>query len=269
MSGLDVRDVEIRAGGRAIVAAASFTAPPDRVTGLIGPNGAGKSSLIGALIGLRSLSAGSVRFGANDLPTLPPPERARIAALVEQSAATSERLTVGDVVMLGRVPHQSAWQSGASPADEAIVAAALDELGLTAMRERLYPTLSGGEQQRVQIARALAQQPKLLLLDEPTSHLDIAAQLTTLALLQRLSRAGCTMVVALHDLNLAARFCDHLVVMKLGRVVAEGAPADILTPALLLDVYGVHASILTLPGSAAPLVVFDRAEPPREAEKPD
>ncbi|MBN8995828.1 MAG: ABC transporter ATP-binding protein [Rhizobiales bacterium] len=259
MSGLVLRDVEVRAGGRAIVADASLAAPKGRVTGLLGPNGAGKSTLLAATLGLRRLAQGSVHFDGLDLAAMPAAERARLAAYVEQSAATSERLTVRDVVALGRIPYQSVWQSGPGAGDEAIVASALAALGVTGFGDRLYQTLSGGEQQRVQIARALAQEPTLLLLDEPTSHLDIEAQLTTLDLLRERAQAGCTIILAMHDLNLAARHCDHLAVMKDGRVVAEGAPAAVLSAPLLLDVYGVHATIVQLPGHGAPLVVYDRA----------
>lgn len=213
------------------------------MTALIGPNGAGKSTLLTALIGLRRLSAGSVTFGGHDLVAMPAAERAKLCAYVEQSAATPERLTVRDVVGLGRIPFQSTWQTSLTGDDGALVAAALDALSMSGFAQRLYHTLSGGEQQRVQMARALAQEPKLLLLDEPTSHLDIEAQLLALDVLRDRARAGCTVLLAMHDLNLAARFCDHLVVLKGGHVVAEGAPSDVLTPERLLDVYGVHATI--------------------------
>lgn len=265
MSGLVVINAEVRAGERTIVSAATCRAPAGAMTALLGPNGAGKSTLIGAILGLRRLQAGTVTFEGTDLPYLRAADRARFCAYVEQSTTTTERLLVRDVVALGRVPFQSAWQPEPSPKDDAIVDAALRALNLTGFATRLYETLSGGEQQRVQIARALAQQPSLLLLDEPTSHLDIEAQLTTLELLRRRAREGCSVLLAMHDLNLAARYCDHLVVMKAGTVVAEGRPGDVLTPELLLEVYGVHASIVQVPGSATPLVVYDRA---RDAVSP-
>mgnify|MGYP001126794221 CR=1 FL=1 len=260
MSGLVVEGIEVRAGGRALVAGASFAAPAGGMTALLGPNGAGKSTLLGAVLGQRRIVAGSVAFDGVDLRALRPADRARLCAFVEQTAVTAERLTVRDVAMLGRVPFQGTWQSAPSATDDAVVSACLDDLGMTAFSSRLYHTLSGGEQQRVQMARALAQEPKLLLLDEPTSHLDIEAQLLTLDLLRRRARAGSTVVLALHDLNLAARYCDRLVAMKSGRIVADGPPAAVLTPALLLEVYGVHATILTVPGSDLPLVVYDRAD---------
>jgi iron complex transport system ATP-binding protein len=268
VSDLVARDVEVRAGGRALVASAGFTARAGQVTALIGPNGAGKSTLMTALIGQRRLTAGSVTFGGRDLIGMPASERAKLCAYVEQSAATPERLTVRDVVGLGRIPFQSTWQTTLTGDDETIVATALDELGMTAFAQRLYHTLSGGEQQRVQMARALAQEPKLLLLDEPTSHLDIEAQLLALDLLHESSRAGCTVLLAMHDLNLAARYCDHLVVLKSGRVVTEGPPGDVLTPERLLDVYGIHARIVRPPGSDLPVVIYERAQSGRHQRNP-
>jgi iron complex transport system ATP-binding protein len=159
--------------------------------------------------------------------------------------------------MLGRIPFQSIWQTVPSAEDENAVAAALEAVGMSSLAERSYGTLSGGEQQRMQLARALAQQPRLLVLDEPTNHLDIHAQLTTLALLQALARAGATVLLSLHDLNLAAAFCDSLVVLHSGRVVAQGQPKAVLTPALLRDVYEVQASVLPHPLTGRPLLAFD------------
>jgi iron complex transport system ATP-binding protein len=269
MSGLVVSAIDVRAGGVRILSGVTFHSPAAAVTGLIGPNGAGKSTLIGAAVGLRPVTTGSIDFQGSELPLMRPADRARLLAHVEQEASTSERLTVRDVVALGRIPYQSSWQSAPSASDEQVVAGALAELGLEALAGRLYHSLSGGEQQRVQLARALAQEPRLLLLDEPTSHLDIQAQLLVLELLRRRAEAGNTVLVALHDLNLAARFCDHLVVMRGGRVFAEGTPRVVLTAELLREVYGVHAAIVELPGSAYPLVVYDRAALGVSAPKPD
>lgn len=259
MNGLLVRDAQVWASERPVLADASFSAPSGLVTGLIGPNGAGKSTMIAAVLGLRRLSAGTIAFDGANLPGAAPAERARFCAHVEQFATTTERLTVRDVVALGRLPFQSDWQAAPTGSDEAIIAAAIADLGIEAFEARLYHTLSGGEQQRVQIARALAQQPRLLLLDEPTSHLDIEAQLLVLDLLRRRAQAGCTVLLALHDLNLAARYCDHLVMMQSGKTVAEGPPEAMLDAKLLLKVYRVEASIVRLPGSVHPFVVYDRA----------
>jgi iron complex transport system ATP-binding protein len=269
MIGLAVSHLKAGAGRVTILGDMSFSAPAGAVTGLIGPNGAGKSTLIGAVVGLRPPVAGEVTFEGRHLVGMSAGERARLLAHVEQSASTTERLRVRDVVRLGRIPFQSTWQAAPSAEDEAIVDGAIAELGIEAFAGRLYHSLSGGEQQRVQLARALAQQPKLLLLDEPTSHLDIEAQLRVLGLLRRRADAGCTVLLALHDLNLAARFCDHLVVLKQGGVAAEGAPAEVLTAELLRDVYRVHATVTRLSGSPYPHVVYDEAVGPGEPAKSD
>lgn len=267
MSGLAVEDVTVRVGEQAILSGVACAAPAGAITALIGPNGAGKSTLIAAILGQRSLATGRIRFGDADITTLPPAERARLAAHVEQSATTTERLNVRDVVALGRIPFQSGWRVPSDPAEDVIIDTALDEMGVTSLSQRLYHTLSGGEAQRVQIARALAQRPRLLLLDEPTSHLDVQAQLLVLDRLRRLANAGCTVLLALHDLNLAARLADHLIVLGAGAVAAEGAPAAVLEPGLLRAVYGVEARVLRLPDTPYPVVIYDRpaAGPSRES----
>jgi iron complex transport system ATP-binding protein len=260
MSGLIVTDLTVAAGGRDIVAAASLTAPPGAVTALIGPNGAGKTTLIRAVLGLVHPASGAIAYDNRPLATLTPIQRAKFCAYVEQSATTSERLTVRDAVALGRIPFQSALQSRHGPTDDAAIAAAVAAIDLAPLAARQYNTLSGGEQQRTQLARALAQEPQLLLLDEPTSHLDIEGQLSVLELLHARARAGCTILLAIHDLNLAARYADHLVVMKSGRILAAGPPSGILTPELIHMTYGVHASIFHPPGSTAPVVVYERPD---------
>jgi iron complex transport system ATP-binding protein len=239
---LSVSNFTVVKGSKAIVADACFTAPKGAVTGLIGPNGAGKSTLLTGILGLVS-ATGHVEMDGNDFRAIPRRERAKIAAYVEQSASTEERLSVRDVVSLGRIPHQPTWASELCPEDRSIIAYALAETGLTTFADRRYNTLSGGEQQRVHVSRALAQQPRLLLLDEPTSHLDIKAQLQLLSLLRRQAAEGMTIVLAIHDLNHAARFCDHLVVMDQSKIASEGRPSDVLTENLLSTVYGVTARI--------------------------
>lgn len=256
-AGLVVDSLSVSLGTSPILDAVSLVAKPGTITGLIGPNGAGKSTLMRAILGLAPLSGGAVSFDAADLLTMPRRLRARFTAFVEQSGSTDARLTAREVVMLGRIPFQTVWQAPPSPADAAEVDTALAAVDMTAFAPRLYHSLSGGEQQRIQIARALAQQPRLLLLDEPTSHLDIHAQLTTLDLLRRRARDGATTLLALHDLNLAAGFCDSLVVLHGGRVVAAGTPAHVLTPALLRTVYGVDASILPHPVTGQPLIAYN------------
>ena len=249
---LVVQNLAVTRGARTILTGASFTAPQAAMTGLIGPNGAGKSTLLSALLGLVP-STGS---------------RARLAALVEQSVSTEERLSVRDVVALGRIPFQSALAAGNAGEDDAIINAALSETGMSGFAARRFNTLSGGEQQRVHIARALAQQPRLLLLDEPTSHLAIAAQLQLFALLRRRAATGTTVVLALHDLNLAAR-CHHLVVLTSGHVLAEGTPTQVLTPNLLRDTYGVAARLVPDPITGRPLLVYDEPDGEKSLHNPD
>lgn len=255
---LSVAGLSVKKAGKAILSNVGFSAPSGSITGLIGPNGAGKSTLLTGLLGLVS-AEGKAEFDGIDLSDMPRRERARIMAYVEQSASTEERLTVRDVVALGRIPFEPAWQAAPGPEDEAIITNALSETGMESFATRRFSTLSGGEQQRVHVARALAQQPRLLLLDEPTSHLDIRAQLQLLSLLERKAEAGMTIVIALHDLNLAARFCDHLVVLAAGRLAATGAPAEILTPDLLRAVYGVSARLVPDGRSGRSLIAYDEA----------
>lgn len=240
---INVRNAHWSTAGQVIVDGVSIAVPKGGILGLLGPNGSGKSSLLRLICKLRKLEGGSVTLGDADIATLTPRQVAQRAAFVEQQVHTEIEVTVGDVVQLGRTPHRgplAPW----SQEDEDAVSRALAQAGLAGMRDRLWRTLSGGEKQRVQIARALAQSPHELLLDEPTNHLDIQHQLEILSLVSRLT---VTAIVALHDLNLAAMFCDTLVVLKNGRVVAQGHPEEVLSKQLLRDVFGVDAHIQRSP----------------------
>jgi iron complex transport system ATP-binding protein len=198
---------------------------------------------------------GSVLLDGDDLLALRRRERARRLAFVEQDATTELPLTGRAVAGLGRTPHE-ALLGGGDPASSEIVTRALAEAGALDFADRALPSLSGGERQRVLIARALAQQPRLLLLDEPMNHLDIAAQLEVFALLARLAADGVTVVAALHDLALAAAHADHVVVLHRGRVVAAGATEETLTPDLIRDVYGIRAAWTTNPLTGKPLLAL-------------
>lgn len=255
--GLAFSSVSVRAGSSTLLDGVSYVADTGRLTGLIGPNGAGKSTLMRAALGLVALEGGSITFGGDDLPGMGRRTRAKICAFVEQTGATEVHLSAREVVLLGRIPFQSVWQSAPSPADEKAVAEALAAVGMSGFAERHYHTLSGGEQQRLQVARALAQEPQLLVLDEPTNHLDVHAQLSILGLLRRRAQAGATVLLALHDLNLAAAFCDDLVILHKGQLVGQGAPEAVLTPALLREVYAVQASVLAHPRSGRPMIAYD------------
>jgi iron complex transport system ATP-binding protein len=232
-------DASWLAAGRAIVDSVSMTAETGTTLGLLGPNGSGKSSLLRLICGLRRPASGVVTFDDSDIATLGRGAIARRAAFVEQQATTEAAVTVLDVVRLGRTPHRGAL-SPWSASDDAAVEAALSHVGLTERRRQLWRTLSGGERQRAHIARALAQSPSELLLDEPTNHLDIQHQLQILSLVRRLP---VTTIVALHDLNLAAMFCDSIVLLKEGRVAAAGTPEEVLTESSISDVFGVRAHV--------------------------
>ncbi|AEF40742.1 ABC transporter ATP-binding protein [Hoyosella subflava] len=227
-------------GGSLIVDGVTVTPAQGATVGLLGPNGSGKSSLLRLLNGVVRPTTGVVTLDGHDLTTLRRRDIARAVAVVSQHADTEVDIAVRDVVRLGRIPHRGTF--GGDPAtDDAAVSAALEHTCLTSKADRLWHTLSGGEKQRVQIARALAQNPRELLLDEPTNHLDIHHQLELLALVARLP---VTSVIALHDLNLAAMFCDDVIVLKDGRVVAGGKPAEVLTSELIAAVYNVCAEVI-------------------------
>ncbi|MGX6447977.1 ABC transporter ATP-binding protein [Patulibacter sp. S7RM1-6] len=241
------------AGGRRVVDGVSLEVAPGTTVGLLGPNGSGKSSLLRLLAGVRRPTAGRVLLDGRDIAGMRRREIARRVAVVDQHATTELDLAVREVVRLGRIPHRAAWD-GESDADRAAIALAVERTGLRERLDQRWHTLSGGERQRVQIARALAQEPRELLLDEPTNHLDVRHQLDLLALVARLP---LTTVVALHDLNLAATFCDRLVVLADGRVVAAGPPAEVLTPALIAEVYAVRAVVTADGPGGTPSVRYE------------
>ena len=236
--------------------------PRGSVAGLLGPNGSGKSSLLRLIGGVRptaegtSRSAGRVTWAGDDLLAMRSKDRAKLVAIVEQDTPVDVALTVREAVLLGRTPHRPRW-SGDSPHDVAVARRALAAVGLEGLAHRDLATLSGGERQRVHLARALAQEPQLLLLDEPTNHLDIHAQLTALDLVRLAARQGVTSLVALHDLNLAAAFCDHLVVLDHGRVVAAGHPTEVLVPEVIDPVYSVSTTVLVHPRTGRPVLTFE------------
>jgi len=252
---LRLEGVRWSVAGRSILDGVTATAPGARLTGLLGPNGAGKSSLLRAVSGVLTPDAGVVTLDGTDLLTLARRERARRVALVEQEAAATVPLTVSEAVLVGRTPHASRW-GGMAAGDDAAVAAAIAEAGVADLADRSLATLSGGERQRAHLARALAQEPQLLLLDEPTNHLDVHARIELLDLLGRLTDRGVTVVAALHDLNLAAAACDHVILLDAGRVAAEGTVDQVLRPEVLEPVYRVHCHVLTHPVTGRPVLTF-------------
>ncbi|QHF93852.1 MULTISPECIES: ABC transporter ATP-binding protein [Streptomyces] len=252
--GLRAERVSWQAGGRLVVDGVDLAPEPGETVGLLGPNGSGKSTLLRLLAGVRPTASGVVTLDGDPLPRLGRRAVARRVAVVEQHSETGVELTVRDVVRLGRIPHRGApWAAADGADDGGAVDEAVHHTRLGALLDRSWHTLSGGERQRAQIARALAQRPTELLLDEPTNHLDIQHQLELLGLVARLP---LTSVVALHDLNLAAMFCDRLLVLDRGRPVAAGRPAQVLTPALIARVYGVRAVVTPASPGDRPSIRF-------------
>jgi iron complex transport system ATP-binding protein len=241
-------------GSKTIVDGVSFTAEPGRMLGLLGPNGSGKTSLLRLLTGLKRPHSGQVTLDDRDLATFRRRTIAQRIAFIEQHATTNANLKVIDVVKLGRFPHRSMF-SGWTKEDDAAVNKALERTEMAAKRDDLWQSLSGGEKQRTHLARALAQSPKELILDEPTNHLDVHHQIS---LLRLVSALPVTSIIALHDLNHAAMFCDHLLVMQSGKIVASGAPEDVLTRELLRDVFSVDAHVAPSPYHAKPHIHFVR-----------
>ncbi|MEV4171229.1 ABC transporter ATP-binding protein [Nonomuraea sp. NPDC049709] len=234
-------DVTWTAQGRPVVDGITVDITPGGLTGLLGPNGSGKSTFLRLLAGLLRPHGGAVLLDGHDLNRLPRREVARRMAVVAQEVSTDVELTVLDVVLLGRIPHRGRLAASAGAGDLSHARRALRRCGLAALERRRWSTLSGGERQRVNIARALAQEPTELLLDEPTNHLDIAHQL---ALLDLLATTPVTVVTALHDLNLAAQYCDHLLLLHEGRLIAAGPPGQVLTEDTVERVYHVRAEII-------------------------
>ncbi|MFG3661000.1 ABC transporter ATP-binding protein [Streptomyces sp. NPDC047706] len=249
---LAVEDVSVVVDGRALVDRASLHVAPGEVVGLVGPNGAGKSTLLRTVYRALRPTTGRVLLDGEDVRRMPGKSLARRLAAVLQESAAEFELSVYDVVAMGRTPHKRAFE-GDDAGDRAVIMAALGEVEAAGLAHAPFSRLSGGEKQRVLIARALAQRAGTMVLDEPTNHLDLRHQLDTLRLVRRL---GVTAVVALHDLNLAAVFCDRICVMDDGRVVTAGPPGKVLTPELLADVYRVEAEVTEHPRTGAPHITL-------------
>ncbi len=237
----------------------TFDAPAGRVTAVAGPNGSGKSSLVRALLARTPLVTGRVliRAGAaapRDVRRVPPGERARLAAVVPQREEPAFPLRVREYVALGRLPHGTRW-GGAAPGDGAAVARAMAEAGVAPFAERMTDALSGGEWQRVRLARALAQDAGALVLDEPTTFLDVAHEMAVFELAARQAALGRAVLLVSHQLNLVARFADHLVLLHRGRVAAAGAPAEVMDGATLERVYDWPLVVTRDPAVGAPALV--------------
>ena len=247
---VEVRSVTVTVAGTRLVGEAGFVAEPGTVTGLVGPNGSGKSTLLRCVSRALRPSSGAVAVGAEDVWRVGARATGRRVAVVAQHAAECDGLSARETVGMGRYPYRGFLTRGA--ADPGIVHSALSAVGMVWAADRLVGELSGGERQRVMLARALAQQAPVLLLDEPSSHLDVRARLDLFDLVRE---AGVTTVLAVGDLDEAVAFCDQVVLLHLGRVVASGPPLEVLTAERVGEVFGVRSAIVAHPLTGRPHLV--------------
>lgn len=252
---LSVQGVTLGYGDRTVVTDLDLAVPPGSITAIVGANACGKSTLLRSMARLLAPREGRVLLDGKDLHRLPTREVARVLGLLPQSPVAPEGIAVADLVSRGRHPHQRVLARWSGKDDEA-VASALEVTGTTELADRSVDELSGGQRQRVWIAMALAQETDVLLLDEPTTFLDVAHQVDVLDLLTELNRErGTTVVMVLHDLNLAARYADHLVAVREGRLHAAGPPAEVLTATVVEEVFGMRSHVVPDPVSGAPMVL--------------
>lgn len=249
---LETRNVSIELANQRIVQHVNLQVQTGEIIGLVGPNGSGKSTLLRSIYRVLRPCAGHILLNSDDIWKFNAREAARRTGVVVQESLTDFAFTVREVVQMGRTPHKRLLDRETSE-DEQIVNEALRRVQMLHYSERNYNTLSGGEKQRVQIARALAQQPKLFVLDEPTNHLDIQHQLELLELIRDLKM---TTLLTLHDLNLAAAYCHRLYVLSHGKIVAEGKPEEALTPAMIEQVFNVHAVVGKHPANGSLQISF-------------
>ncbi|QRX93774.1 ABC transporter ATP-binding protein [Streptomyces sp. A1-5] len=255
---LTARDLTLSYEERTVVEGLDVDVPDGAVTVVVGPNACGKSTLLRALGRLLRPRHGTVLLDGTDLAKIPTRKIAQSLGLLPQTPVAPEAITVADLVARGRQPHQRWWQQW-STQDERAVSEAMARTDVAALADRAVDELSGGQRQRVWIAMALAQETDLLLLDEPTTYLDIAHQVEVLDLVRQLNHErGRTVVAVLHDLNQAARYADHLVAMKAGRIVAQGHPGQVVTADLVREVFGLDAVVVPDPVTGSPLVVPGR-----------
>ncbi|UZF93962.1 ABC transporter ATP-binding protein [Bosea sp. NBC_00550] len=237
---IEAHGITVELGGKAVLQEADLTVRPGELLGLVGPNGAGKTTLLRVMAGLLAPARGAVRYDGESARELRRQALARRVSFLAQGGDTSWPLSVETVVGLGRLPHRRPF-GGLSEADKAAIATALDHCDVASFVDRTMGTLSGGERRRVLLARALAVEAPYLLADEPLAGLDPLHQLEVMELLRQTARRGAGVVVVLHDLTLATRFCDRLALLNLGRLVAEGEPAAVLDDARLRSVFSVSA----------------------------
>ena len=269
---IDARLVSARAGKAILVRDVSLSVAPGEVVALIGPNGAGKSTLLRLLAGDEAPSSGEVRIAGRPLAAWAPRDLARTRAVLPQQSTLAFAFTALEVVLMGRAPHA---YGGEGPDDCAAARQALAIVGLEGFEERLYPTLSGGEQQRVHLARVIAQigpggcNERYLLLDEPTSSLDLAHQHGALRIVRRMANEGAGVLVVLHDLNLAAEYADRIGVLSGGSLLSLGSPWRVLTREILREAFHIEARIVPAPWSPSrPWITVEPADLSARASAP-
>ena len=250
---LDVSGIEVRIGGRALVSDIALTVDRGEVVGLVGPNGAGKSTLLRAISGVQP-SDGSVAIEGCPAAEFDRRAFARRVAVVQQLPEAPPSMRVGDLVLLGRHPHLG-WFEHESARDHQIARLAMTRAGCLEFVDRELGTLSGGERRRAFIARGLAQEPALMLLDEPTANLDAGAQAEVCELLRELTADGVGVLVVLHDLTLAAAYCDRVVLLADGRVLDSGPPSEVITAEQVARMYGSGVTVLRHPDHGRPIIV--------------
>ncbi|MEU9216471.1 ABC transporter ATP-binding protein [Streptomyces sp. NPDC048376] len=253
-SRLAARGVTVGYGARSVIDGLDVAIPPGVITTIIGPNGCGKSTLLRTLSRLLRPTGGTVVLDGEDIASLRTRDVAKKLGLLPQAPVAPEGLTVSDLVARGRHPHQS-WLRQWSSDDADVVRQALAMTGVSDLADRPVDSLSGGQRQRVWISMTLAQGTDLLLLDEPTTYLDLAHAVDVLDLVDDLHESGRTVVMVLHDLNLATRYSDNLVVMREGAILAQGHPRDVITAELLHEAFGLRAKVIDDPVGDRPLVV--------------
>jgi iron complex transport system ATP-binding protein len=253
---LEVRNLSFSFGNKKVLRGISFGVAPGEFLGLMGPNGSGKTTLLRCLMKFLPTDVNSILVDQKPLDVLSPTELARTFAVVPQSSATDFTFTAYDIVMMGRIPHISSRLAGATKKDALAVRKAMERTDTWQFASRPFFGLSGGERQRVIVARAIAQQPKALLLDEPTVYLDINGQFEIMDLIRKLNREeGITVIAVLHDVNLAARYCSRIAMLSHGMLEAIGSPKEVLTPDIIQSVYGVDVVVRKDPFTDAVYVV--------------